>query len=89
MKWEKFTKDNLPPAKTIILLWYKSGYHGAIEFFYSEEARDSHRKGMEWHERHPEGYESKIELLMVAQEIAKNDPITHWALFPEGPQENN
>lgn len=78
MIWEKWTKDNLPPAKAKILVWYKSGFHAATEYFYNEAAREYAKEFLElestWSEK-------------TRDLLGLKDPITHWMLFPEGPSE--
>lgn len=85
MKWEKFTKDNLPPVGEKVLIWYKSGFFGATEFFCSEEQKKGYIEGMTWFEENPEGYSFEDpnpfqEFLLLAQKWSMEDPITHWAM---------
>lgn len=86
MYWQRWTKDNLPEPKRHVLLWYKSGFCGSREFFYTEEDKQRYIKGMEWYEKNPEGYDCGP-LANMIQEMSRSDPITHWMYFPEAPKD--
>jgi Protein of unknown function (DUF551) len=74
MNWQEWTIDNLPEPKRKVLLWYKGGSHGAIDFFFNEEAKENYIKGMKWQ-------------LDNIHEFPRTDPITHWMYFPDPPLE--
>jgi hypothetical protein len=87
MKWEKWTLDNLPPPRVKVLIWYKSGYHGAIEFFSGETSKEMYIRSMKFYEENPDSrYEGKIKALKIIEKEALADPITHWMYFPDGPK---
>jgi hypothetical protein len=84
MNWIKWTKEMLPPVGKKVLLVYKSGYHGCIEFFVSESAKDMYIAGMEFHEENPNADLGPIGNMI--KELDK-DPIMYWMHFPDLPED--
>ena len=76
MEWQKFTKDNLPPVNTGVLIWYKKGSGAyANPLFFSEHCKEIHIGALEYQQKNSlSEYEDSLR-------------ITHWMLFPEGPKE--
>ena len=72
MKWKKWHIDDLPDPGEKVLIWYKSGFHGCIEFFATKEAKESYIKGMKY---------------ILEGENYLQDPIILWMSFPKPPDE--
>jgi hypothetical protein len=70
--WQKWTKDNLPDVEQKVLLVYKSGFCGSIEFFGSDLSKQMYIEGMTEIEKYPDYFND-------------NDQITNWMPFPDLP----
>ena len=86
MRWIKWSKETLPPVGVKILLVYKSGYHGCIEFFRTEFDKEMHIKGMEFNERNPD---ADLGIIGNMLKDLDNDPILWWMPFPKLPEATN
>ena len=73
MKWERWTKDNLPPVGESVLIQTKIGWKGVTECFPTDIARNHDIEALEYKETHPD-----FEVV---------DPMMWWMLWPEVPKE--
>lgn len=84
MEWIKWHKDTLPPVGERVLIAYKSGLVGAIEFFYSKQAKALYISGMEWEKENPDSDLGKIG--NAIRDISTSDPIIGWMMCPKAPK---
>lgn len=86
MKWIKWTIDNLPLAKQRVLIAYKSGFVGSIDFFYNEDAKNDYIIGMKWMQENP-NVDMGGEIQNYLKDLSDSDPIIAWMPCPIAPKE--
>lgn len=83
MEWIKWNIDTLPPVGERVLIDYRSGFGGAIEFFNSQEHKDNYIKGMRGSKENPNAEMGIIGSWI--KELDESDPIIAWMLCPKPP----
>ncbi len=86
MKWIKWTLDNLPMPKQRVLIAYKSGLVGAIDFFHNQQAKDDYITGTIWMQENPNA-DLGGEMQNYLKDLSESDPIIAWMPCPKSPED--
>lgn len=86
MEWVKWSIDALPEPKQRVLIAYRSGLVGAIEFFYNKSAKETYIKDWIWNKENPNAEFGSIGSAL--KKLSDDDPIIAWMPCPEAPKDN-